>query len=163
MRLAEGFGSRPMASPTHEEFVGWLSSLSDDSLRHDYGISGNVLDDLRYKLGRMVVNPFLRPIRPVQELLPVDSQVVGISYENRRVVARRVGKGDVMELRRDYENPVDPNAIAVYHRYGLVGFMSRDLAQWLAPEIDSGRQFHAKTLSTVMSQVPAITVRVSDT
>ena len=163
MRLAEEFGSRPVASSSHEEFVDWLSRLSDDSLRHDYGISGNVLDDLRYKLGRMVVNPFLTPIRPVHEILPVDSQVVGVSYENRRVAARRVGKGDVMELRRDYENPVDPNAIAVYHRFGQVGFMPRDLAQWLAPEIDAGRQFHAKVLSAMVSQVPAVTVRVSGT
>lgn len=161
MRLAEAFGNRPIESATHEEFVNWLSSLSDDSLRHDYGIAGYVLDDLRYKLGRMVVNPFLRPIKPLQEMLPVDSEVVGTSYDNRRVAAMRVGKGDILDLRRDYENPVDANAIAVFHRSGQIGFMSRDLAQWLAPEIDAGRQFHAEALSTMVSRVPSVTVRVS--
>ena len=122
-----------------------------------------MLDDLRYKLGRMVVNPFLRPIKPLQEILPVDSEVVGTSYDNRRVAAMRVGKGDVLDLRRDYENPVDANAIAVYHRSGQIGFMSRDLAQWLAPQIDAGQQFHAKALSTMVSRVPSVTVRVSAT
>ena len=63
MRLAEAFGTQPMVSSTHEDFVNWLSSLSDDSLRLDYGVAGYVLDDLRYKLGRMVVNPFLSPYK----------------------------------------------------------------------------------------------------
>ena len=163
MRLAEAFGTRPVVSSTHEDFVNWLSSLSDDSLRHDYGIVGYVLDDLRYKLGRMIVNPFLRPIRPLEEILPVCSEVVGISYENRRIAARRVGEGDVLDLRRDYENPVDPNAIAIFHQSGQIGFMSRDLAQWLAPEIDAGRELWAEALTTVVGRVPAITARVSAT
>ena len=163
MRLAEAFGTQPMVSSTHEDFVNWLSSLSDDSLRLDYGVAGYVLDDLCYKLGRMVVNPFLRPIRPFEEILPVDSEVVGISYENRRIAARRVGKGDVLDLRRDYENPVDPNAIAIFHQSGHIGFMSRDLAQWLAPEIDAGHEFCAEALSTVVGRVPGVTARVSAT
>ena len=160
MRLAEGFEDTVMDYSTYEEFVSWLSSLSDDSLRHDYGVAGYVLDDLRYKLGRMVVNPFLRPIRPVQEILPVDSQVVGISYENRRIAARRVEEGDVLELRRDYENPVDSNAIAIFHQSRQIGFMPRDLAQWLAPEIDAGREFCAEALNTIAERIPAVTARV---
>ena len=88
---------------------------------------------------------------------------MGISYENRRIAARRVGKGDVLDLRRDYENPVDTNAIAIFHQSGQIGFMSRDLAQWLAPEIDAGREFCAEALSTVVGRVPGVTTRVSAT
>ena len=93
----------------------------------------------------------------------MDSEVVGISYENRRIAAGRVGKGDVLVLRRDYENPVDSNAIGIFHQSGQIGFMSRDLAQWLAPEIDAGREFCAEALSTMVGRVPVVIARFSAT
>ncbi len=159
-RLAEGFEGQVSDISSHENFVTWLSSVSDDSLRQEYGVTGYVLNDLRYKLGRMAVNPLLNPIRPLHEVLPIQEKVVGISYENRWIAARRVRAEDKLELRRDYENPVDPNAIAVHHKAGQVGFLPRGLAQRLAPEIDSGSNIVATAVKTVQKRKPAITVEL---
>ena len=108
----------------------------------------------------MAINPLLNPIKPLHEVLPLQEKVVGISYENRWITARRVRSGDKLELRRDYENPVDPNAVAVHHRSGQVGFLPRGLAQRLAPEVDSGSNIVATAVKTVRKKKPAITVEL---
>jgi len=158
--LAGAFG-RGSDSLTHENFVAWLANLSDDALRHDYGITGFVLEDLRYKLGRMAINPLLRPIEPLRKMLPLQARVAGIYYENRHFAARRVRTGDALDLRRDYDNPVDPNAIAVYHRVGQLGFLPKDLAQRLAPELDAGEAITARVVSVTQAEVPEITLELA--
>jgi hypothetical protein len=49
--------------------------------------------------------------------------------------------GKPLELRRDPDNPHDPNAIAVHPADGgeQVGWVPRELAAVLAPELDAGR------------------------
>lgn len=158
--LAGAFG-RENYSLTHEDFVTWLATLSDDTLVHDYGITGFILEDLRYKLGRMAINPLLRPIEPLRQMLPLQTRVAGVYYENRHFVARRVRTGDSLDLRRDYDNPVDPNAIAVYHRAGQVGFLLKDVAQRLAPELDSGEVITARAASVTQAEVPEITLELA--
>jgi helicase len=160
IRLAAAFGGEN-ALLTHENFAMWLANLSDDTLRHDYGITGFVLEDLRYKLGRTAINPLLRPIEPLRQMLPLQTRVAGIYYENRRVVARRVKVGNALDLRRDYDNPVDSNAIAVYHRAGQLGFLPKDLAQRLAPELDSGEAITAMAVGVTQADVPEITVELA--
>ena len=159
IRLAGAFG-RESDALTHENFVTWLANLSDDALRHDYGITGFVLEDLRYKLGRMSINLLLRPIVPLEQMLPLQTQVAGVYYENRLFAALRVKAGDALDLRRDYDNPVDPNAIAVYHRAGQLGFLPKNLAQRLAPELDSGEAITARAVGVVQGDVPEITLEL---
>ena len=159
--LAEAFEEQASDISSHEDFVTWLSSLSDDSLRHDYGVTGYLLDDLRYKLGRMAINPLLKPIRPLHEVLPLQEKVVGVSYKNRRIAALRVRPGDKLELHRDYDNPVDPNAVVVRHKAGEIGFLPRGLAQRLAPEIDSGSTIVATAVKTAQKDKSVITVELS--
>ena len=160
IRLAAGFEEQTSDISSHEDFVTWLSSVSDDSLRHEYGVTGYVLNDLRYKLGRMAINRLLKPIKPLHKVLPLQENVVGISYENRWITARRVRVGDELELYREYDNPVDPNTVAVRHKSGQVGFLPRDIAQRLAPEIDSGNTIVATAVKTVQKKKPAITVEL---
>jgi hypothetical protein len=55
--------------------------------------------------------------------------------------------GRPLELRRDPDNPHDQNAIAVYIPSGKqVGWVPRELAQELAPELDAGRAWSAVVL-----------------
>lgn len=158
--LAEAF-TTASATKGHEQFGAWLATLSDDILRHDYGITGFVLEDLRYELGRTTLNPFLRPIQPLRRILPVQVRVVGVYFENRRFAASRAVIGDSLDLRRDYDNPVDANAVAVYHRAGQLGFLPRDLAQRLAPELDSGEQVTSIVTNIVQGDVPEVIVELS--
>jgi HIRAN domain len=58
-----------------------------------------------------------------------------------------VGPGRPLELRRDADNPHDPNAIAVHAQSGpQVGWVPRELAEELAPELDAGREVSAVVL-----------------
>jgi HIRAN domain len=56
--------------------------------------------------------------------------------------------GRPLELRRDPDNPHDPNAIAVHPAGGgeQVGWVPRELAAELAPELDAGRTWSALVL-----------------
>lgn len=54
--------------------------------------------------------------------------------------------GKPLELRRDPENEHDPNAIAVEAGGDQVGWVPRDLAAELAPELDAGRPWSAVVL-----------------
>jgi len=159
IRLAGAFG-RVSDALTHENFVAWLANPSDDALRHDYGITGFVLEDLHYKLGRLSIILLLRPIVPLEQMLPLQTQVAGVVYENRLFAALRVKVGDALDLRRDYDNPVDPYAIAVYHRARHLGFLPKHLAQRLAPELDSGEAITATVVGVVQRDVPEITLEL---
>ena len=59
-----------------------------------------------------------------------------------------VAPGRPLQLRRDKDNPHDPNAIAVHPDGGgeQVGWVPRELAEELAPEIDAGRPWSAVAL-----------------
>jgi hypothetical protein len=57
-----------------------------------------------------------------------------------------VEPGRPLELRRDQDNPHDPNAIAVHAGGQQVGWVPRDLAAELAPELDAGRAWSAVVL-----------------
>jgi len=56
--------------------------------------------------------------------------------------------GRELELRRDPANPHDPNAIAVFPAGGgeQLGWVPRELAAELAPELDAGRSWAAVVL-----------------
>jgi hypothetical protein len=57
-----------------------------------------------------------------------------------------VAPGRRLELRRDPENEHDPNAIAVLAGGDQVGWVPRELAAELAPELDAGRPWTAIVL-----------------
>ena len=82
--------------------------------------------------------------------------------------------GRPLELRRDAGNPHDANAIAVYAGE-QVGWVPRDLAAELAPDLDAGRPWAAVSLrerrpsprdprsglTMLLAPAPAIALRVS--
>ena len=159
--IAGAFNQTVTDSPSHEDFIDWIADLSDDILRHDFSVTGYELEDLRYKIGRMALNPLLRPIKPLQEIFPIETRVVGVQFENRRHKACRIRLGEGLKLRRDYDNPVDPNAVAVYSQTGQIGFLERTIAQRIAPDIDAGTAVEAKAVDVTKEDVPVVTVKLS--
>jgi hypothetical protein len=64
------------------------------------------------------------------------------------VASEDLAPGRVLELRRDPANEHDPNAIAVYPAAGgeQVGWVPREIAAELAPDLDAGRPWTAIVL-----------------
>ena len=159
--LAEEFYRAIPGAPSHEAFIDWMANLSDESLRHEFDVSGYTLDNLKYKIRKMAINPLLRPVEPLQKVLPTQTSVVGVSIDNRKVMAYRIRQGDELELKRDYDNPVDPNAIAVYHKAGQIGFLQKNLAQRIAPDMDAGNVVRAKAVGATKEDVPVVIAELS--
>ena len=89
--------------------------------------------------------------------------------------AEDVAPGQPLELRRDPGNEHDPNAIAVHAPGGeQVGWVPRDLAEELAPQLDAGKAWSAISLrerrdsprdprdglTMLLAPAPAIELRV---
>ena len=66
------------------------------------------------------------------------SKVVGVTFENRQFYVKQCYKGQKLDLVRDRFNIYDKNAIAVYAGNNMIGFLSRELAEKLAPQMDKG-------------------------
>ena len=90
--------------------------------------------------------------RDAPELTALGLRVVGVAGAGRHhaeaIASDAVAPGGALELRRDPGNEHDPNAIAVHPADGgeQVGWVPRELAAELAPELDDGRPWSALVL-----------------
>ena len=108
----------------------------------------------------MAVNPLLKELAPINEMLPMRVNVSGIAYENRRVAASRSNVGDGLEFIRDFENPIDPNAVLVRHNAGDLGFLPWDVAQLIAPEMDSGAILAGDVKEITEDRIPQLSIEM---
>lgn len=101
-------------------------------------------------LGRETItipNPADYDIQPVRSF---HTKVVGVTKKNedgskRQEVIAGCKVGELVLLIRESENPYDSNAIAVYHSSRKqIGFIAADLAEQLAPDLDSGQTISAR-------------------
>jgi hypothetical protein len=90
--------------------------------------------------------------RDAAELVTRGWHVTGVAgagaHHAAALASDAVAPGRPLELRRDAANPHDPNAIAVDAAGGgeQVGWVPRELAAELAPELDAGRPWSALVL-----------------
>ena len=90
--------------------------------------------------------------RNAPELHSRGMRVAGVAgagqHHAEAVASHDVEPGRPLELRRDPANPHDANAIAVHAAGGgeQVGWVPRELAAELAPELDAGREWAAISL-----------------
>jgi hypothetical protein len=90
--------------------------------------------------------------REAPELLAMGLRVAGVAgagaHHAQALASDAVAPGGRLELRRDPDNPHDPNAIQVHPADGgdQVGWVPRELATELAPELDAGRPMAAVVL-----------------
>ena len=83
-------------------------------------------------------DPLLSTGEDITELLPMTVDVRGISYGNRRFAAHALQAGEEAQLEREYDNLADQNAIRVLINSAELGYLPRQVAQLLAPELDAG-------------------------
>jgi HIRAN domain len=74
------------------------------------------------------------------------SGVAGARHHAEALAGAALAPGDRLELRREPDNPHDANAIAVHGGGAHLGFVPRELAAELAPELDAGRPWSAIVL-----------------
>jgi hypothetical protein len=88
--------------------------------------------------------------RDAPELASRGLRVVGVAGAGRHhaeaIESDAVAPGSALELRRDAGNEHDPNAIAVHAGGAQVGWVPREVAAELAPELDEGRTWSALVL-----------------
>ena len=89
--------------------------------------------------------------RDAQELSSRGLHVAGVAGAGRHhadaiAASEAAAPGRPLELRRDPANEHDPNAIAVHAGGEQVGWVPRELAAELAPELDEGRAWSAIVL-----------------
>ena len=74
-----------------------------------------------------------------------NTKVVGVTFEGRQRYIRRMSVGEDVTLERDPSNIHDKNAIKVINKGGYqIGFISRDLAEKMAPNMDNGIKYKAE-------------------
>jgi hypothetical protein len=117
--------------------------------RYWYPDDGGVVWIAGYQLVEPESGRFLG--RDAPELAARGLVVAGVAGAGRHhaeaLVAEDVAPGRPLELRRDPENPHDPSAIAVHAAGGAqVGWVPRELAAELAPELDRGAPWSAVVL-----------------
>ena len=74
------------------------------------------------------------------------SGVAGARHHAEALESGAAAPGRPLTLVREADNPHDPNAIAVHAGGEHVGFVPRELAAALAPELDAGRTWSAVVL-----------------
>jgi hypothetical protein len=74
------------------------------------------------------------------------TSVAGARHHAEALAAAALAPGDRLELRRQPDNEYDANAIAVHGGGELLGFVPRELAEELAPALDSGAPWSAVVL-----------------
>lgn len=72
------------------------------------------------------------------------TKVAGVTFGGRQDIVKRLEEGEVLHVRREPDNPMDPNAIGLYTTGNQhVGYINATLAKVLAPEIDAGAVYVA--------------------
>jgi hypothetical protein len=72
--------------------------------------------------------------------------LAGARHRSEALTSGALAPGRPLELRREPDNEHDPNAIAVHADGAQVGFVPRELAAELAPQLDAGRPWSAIVL-----------------
>lgn len=64
------------------------------------------------------------------------TKIVGVSFDNRQDILKALSPGTELSLKREPNNPIDQNAIAVEFKDQKVGYLKKGLARHLAPLLD---------------------------
>ena len=124
------------------EFAGWLGGLDRRAAVERYGYGSDVVRAAEAASSARA-NPLLRECRSLDEVLGGGAVVVCAGGGDGMISAARASRGDELGLERDYDAAYDRNAIAVYADGSMIGHVERDVAQYLAPEIDCGMRIGA--------------------
>ncbi len=160
IRLAEGY-LLERDKIDSKEFLAWFNDLDYETLFREYGIEGQVLDEISRAVNRSGVNSLLKHYGGPEKFYPTETWIRGIKYDNRRMVALKAKVGQSVTLVRDYDNVSDRNAVEVWFEGEPLGFIARNLAQVAAVDIDAGLPVTAKIAAIERREIPEVKLRLS--
>lgn len=72
--------------------------------------------------------------------MKTETAIAGVQFRPKAIkeAIRLLAPGDQLELERDPENAFDPNAIKIMADGQFLGFVQKQVAAYLAPELDTG-------------------------
>ena len=143
------------------EFINWISKINNEELIHNFHLESTALADVSKTLSKIGTNCFLKEKRDLDSVLEEKTWVKGIMYENRMVAASKIKVGDNLNVKRDYENLFDKNAIKIFHKGREIGFIDKDLAQYLSPLLDGDAKLSAQVISVKHLQFPTIEIQLN--
>lgn len=98
---------------------------------------------------------------PVARPQAIETQVVGITFDDRQVVAAHLWLGEEVWLLREPKNRFDRNAIRIMRQNGRqLGYLNRELAQQLAPRLDAYGLPVPATVTLLGDDTPKRSVRI---
>ena len=100
------------------------------------------------------------PYATIGEASGFNTKIVGVSFEGRQDVVAGVRAGTPLELRRQPDNAYDPNAIGVWYGALQLGFLKREIAQRVAPNIDGGERYTAEVTAVTGGGTRSVGVNV---
>jgi hypothetical protein len=128
---------------TATAFRAWLSRQDINALADTLGIAGSVLVDTARAIRRGAINSLVREYEGLDRTLPMTVAVRPTRRALDTGLAFELREGESLSLARDYDNVLDRNATLVIATDAVVGFLPGNVAQLIAPEIDSGTAFAA--------------------
>ena len=72
------------------------------------------------------------------------TKVAGVSIGNRQEIISKIVNGTELCIVREKDNSYDPNAVGIYWGQYQIGYIPRDVAAKIAPQIDGGQKFRIK-------------------
>jgi single-stranded-DNA-specific exonuclease len=100
------------------------------------------------------------PYATIGEASGFNTKVVGVTFEGRQDVVGGVREGAALELRRDPGNVYDPNAIGVWFGALQLGFLRREIALRVAPNIDGGERYTAEVTAVTGGGTRSVGINV---
>ena len=141
---------------TYSTFLDWIRPLTSEDLYYSYGLEGAVLEETFGAFQRNARNHLLNNAPE----FPLQFEVRGISFHDRRQIAAMAIPGSEVVLERDYDNLMDRNAVFVVFNDRPMGYVPKDYAQLIAPDLDAGWRGNCNVVSNTLAAVPSVTVRV---
>lgn len=134
------------------KFIEWFKELNTEKLGVLSTLEAKALESRVSKLEVNNISEYDKIITKIRK----DGIIVGIkglSYEDRLKNLERIADGQSLFLKRDYLNKHDIDAIKIYSNSKELGFIPREFAKVLAPQMDFGMNFKAKLESKINKSI----------
>lgn len=126
---------------TQGEMARLISGMRIEDLV-ECGMGADMAADAAGAARRLHPNPLLREGRSLGDVVGAPVRIM--ATDGARWHAARLAAGDGVEIRRDYDDLADRNAMAAYVAGRHIGRVERRVAEYLAPLVDAGMSVSAR-------------------